>query len=284
MKLNILLLAALTALPVCAENDFGLWTSAAIQKDLNKKVSFNGEIEVRANDKLGEISRYGLSAGVAFKPLKFLHFGASYSFIRDHSSSELKKHFKKDKQGNRELDDDGLPIWNGYNHYDSYWRNKHRISLDATGKVSFGRFTLSLRERYQYTRYAKVDVERNKYRFIQMPPAAWQGGPLYEFDGGHAYLKETDVKSKSAKDSHLLRSRIKLAYNIKHCPASPYLSYEFTNDLNDALHLEKTRLIVGSEIKITKQHRLDVAYLFQDYNDNSNDKLHAISLGYKFKF
>ena len=51
------------------------------------------------------------------------------------------------------------------------------------------------------------------------------------------------------------------------------------------MDLEKTRLQVGTEWKITKMHRLDVAYIFENGSDGEhNDNLHVISVGYKFKF
>lgn len=279
----LLLSAALMALPAAAENDFGLWSNVAIQKEITKKISFNGEFELRANNKVGEISRYGLSAGITFKPVSFLNLGTTYSFIRDHYGSEMKEHFKKNDEGEMELED-GMPIMNGYNRYDSFWRNKHRLSIDATGKVKYGRFTLSLRERYQYTRYAEADVDREKYRFIPegFPPSA-ATGPIVNINGRDTYLSEADVKTKKAKNNHMLRSRLKLEYNIKGFPVNPYVSYEFSNDLEDKLKLDKTRLIAGTEIKITKKHNLDIAYLFQDYQSD-HDKLHAVSIGYKFKF
>lgn len=57
------------------------------------------------------------------------------------------------------------------------------------------------------------------------------------------------------------------------------------NDLQDKFDLEKGRLKVGAEWKITKKHRLDVAYLWdKDADDESNSNHHVISLGYKFKF
>ena len=114
------------------------------------------------------------------------------------------------------------------------------------------------------------------------PPSAWTGGELIEINGQYAYLKNSDVKTKNGKNSHILRSRAKLEYNIKNCPFNPYLSYEFNNDLEESLHLDKTRMIVGTELKLTKQHRLDIAYIFQDYH--GEDNLHAVSIGYKFKF
>lgn len=63
------------------------------------------------------------------------------------------------------------------------------------------------------------------------------------------------------------------------------MSYEFSNNLADGIDLEKTRLQVGTEWKVTKKHRLDVAYIFENGSDGEhNDNLHVISVGYKFKF
>ena len=53
------------------------------------------------------------------------------------------------------------------------------------------------------------------------------------------------------------------------------------------MNLDKSRLTVGTEWKITKQHRIDLAYIYQnshDADDNDGGGLHAISVGYKFKF
>ncbi len=66
---------------------------------------------------------------------------------------------------------------------------------------------------------------------------------------------------------------------------TPYLTYEFSNDMSNQLHLDKQRLTVGTEWKITKQHRLDIAYVYNNGADDDNDSdIHVLSLGYKFKF
>lgn len=94
-----------------------------------------------------------------------------------------------------------------------------------------------------------------------------------------------DPDVKESKDKHYLRSRLQVEYNINHCHWTPYVSYELVNDLQDKFDLEKGRLKVGAEWKITKKHRLDVAYLWdKDADDESNSNHHVISLGYKFKF
>lgn len=55
--------------------------------------------------------------------------------------------------------------------------------------------------------------------------------------------------------------------------------------MSNQLHLDKQRLTVGTEWKITKQHRLDIAYVYSNGADDDNDSdIHVLSLGYKFKF
>ena len=51
------------------------------------------------------------------------------------------------------------------------------------------------------------------------------------------------------------------------------------------MHLDKRRLTVGTEWKISKQHRLDFAYVYNNGADDDNDSdSHILSIGYKFKF
>ena len=76
-----------------------------------------------------------------------------------------------------------------------------------------------------------------------------------------------------------------MEYNIKHCAWTPYASYELSNNLSEDFHLDKKRLTLGAEWKITKQHRLDFAYVYDNgADDDARSSDHAISLSYKFKF
>lgn len=276
MKQLLLLLFALTATPALAD-DFGLWTSAEVQKDLSKKFSLDGGIGFRAEDKLRQASRWDFSLGATYKPVRFLSISAGYSFIHDYSPTEVDVNYNS--EGERK----------GYNVDHAYWRNKHRAVFNITGKVDWGRFTFSLRERYQYTHYMEADTYRDRYR-SSLPEnqdiSTWTGNPLFLApDGLYYVLGETAARTKKAKDRHYLRSRVQVEYNIRHCPWTPYASYELSNNLSEQLHLDKMRLTVGAEWKITKQHRLDLAYVYDNgQDDDTNSDIHAISVGYKFKF
>lgn len=276
MKRILLLLCALTALPALAD-DTGLWLGAEAQKSINKKFSVDAGLGFRAEDHVRQASRWDVSVGASYKPFSFLTIGAGYVFLRDYSPEEVKEDYKKSDPTE----------FNGYNVDHAYWRSKHRAVLDLTGKVSAGRFTFSLRERYQYTHYMAATTTRDRYRDILsggMSPEDWTGN-LYPYEGINFTSLESVSRDKSAKDRHYLRSRVQAEYNIRHCPWTPYASYEFSNNIGENFHLDKMRLTVGAEWKITKQHRLDVAYVYDNgADDDTNNDMHALSLGYKFKF
>ena len=288
--LTALLLAA--PLSLHAGDDFGLWTGVAVQKDISKKFSAEASLDFRAEDKLRRAARWDLGLGASYKPFKFLSFGVGYDYIYQQVPSEAKEKWelRLDDDDEPVLDADGAPQYDfkGYNLDHAFWRSKHRFSLSASGKVDVGRFTFSLRERYQYTRTLGTTCDRDKYRG-PIPPEMLQGGyagEVYEYgDQAFTTLKhETDTKH--AKTSHYLRSRIGIDYNINHCPVDPFASIEWYNNLKEGLELNKQRIMVGAEWKITKKHRIEAAYLYQSTHGDDDDEadLHAITLSYKFKF
>lgn len=270
-----LLLAFLSALPAAAD-DFGLWTDVAVQKNFSKKFSVNAALGFRAQDRLRQATRCDLSVGAEYSPLGWLSFGAGYTYIYGHKGEETKESYKSDG------------TFRGYNVDHDYWRSRHRANFDVAGKWNVGRFTFSVRERYQFTRYASASTTRDRYR-NPINPANLGGytGDTYECNGQHFASLEHTTDDKPAKSRHLLRSRFGVEYNIRHCAFTPYATFEFHNDLKESMNLDKSRLTVGTEWKITKQHRVDFAYIYQnshDADDNDGGGLHAISVGYKFKF
>lgn len=280
-KCIIFVFAAFAALPVLAGDDFGLWTEVGVQKDFSKKFSIDAALEFRAEDKVRQASRWAASMGMGYKPVKYFSMGAGYTFIHDYSPEEVKTDYETD-------DDTGKLDFNGYNVDHGYWRNKHRATFDLTGKLPLGRFTLSLRERYQYTHYVATTIYRTRYRSLipaNMIESGGYSGDYVEFEGEYFGKTKVVENEKKAKDRHYLRSRLQLEYNIHHCAWTPYIACETSNDLSDALHLDKTRYMVGTEWKISKQHRLDFVYLYEDgADDDALSDNHAISISYKFKF
>ena len=98
--------------------------------------------------------------------------------------------------------------------------------------------------------------------------------------------ERTELEKKSAKDKHYLRSRLSVEYNIRHCPLTPFVSYEVANDLGESLQLVRQRAQAGFDYKIRKGHTLSLAYLYQhgEKEETGDADFHVLSLDYKFKF
>ena len=51
------------------------------------------------------------------------------------------------------------------------------------------------------------------------------------------------------------------------------------------MRLDKIRASIGVEYALTKQHKLGIGYVFNhEDDDDGNENIHAINVGYKFKF
>ena len=267
--------ALLLAAPTFAQRDeFGTWLEVEAEKGITKRIDLTLGLGMRANDNLGEVSRANAVIGSTYKVCDYLKIGATYQYISDLSRGEVKEDFKK-SNGN----------FNGYNVDEAFHRAKHRLSFDLSSKVKVGRFTFSLRERYQFTHSVSKDIERTRYREIFDPnnPMGYTGATV-PF-GGYEWKEYTlGEDHKSHKNGHLLRSRIGVEYDIRKCPLTPFATYEIKTSLQDGGATEETRLIVGTDWKLNKKNTLSLAYIFNDghYSDEAN--IHAVSIGYKFKF
>ena len=283
LALLLLLCGAGTAV---AQSDFGIWTGVSAEKAISKKISVEAGVEMRLEDNATQPTRWDFSAGVGYKPWKFLKFGAGYTFIHDRSLEEAKAKYKTDDDDNLILHPiTGQPQLTGYNVDHGFWRNKHRAYFDVTGKVAWGRFTFSLRERYLFTHYNEATCLRDKYRTPVQPGYT---GETYTYAGTEfiTYSPNDEEDVKAAKNRHLLRSRVQVEYNIKGLPLNPYASYEVTNELGDALRYDKSRVVVGVDWKIRKKHVIGLGYLFQTGPDDDDGRgtLHAVKVDYKIKF
>lgn len=194
-------------------------------------------------------SRWAASLGFAYKPAKFLKASAGYAYIYDRNPQESKKNY-----GNNS------GRFNGYNVDHGFWRSKHRFYADLTGKLAIGRLTLSLRERYQMTRSLATSCKRTRFRDLKQEGYT---GKVYPWDGYEFMTCEVVENDKKAKTAHYLRSRIEADYNIRNCPLTPYVSFEWSNNLSNDLVLDKTRLTVGGDWKLSKKHKISAAYIYQ---------------------
>ena len=265
--------ALLLAAPTFAQKDeFGTWLEVEGEKKITKRIDLSLGIGMRANDNLGEVSRANAFIGSSYKVCDYLKVAATYQYISDLSRGEVKEDFKKNSGK-----------FNGYNVDEAFHRTKHRLSFDLSSKVKVGRFTFSLRERYQYTHSVSKDIERIRYR-DEVPQGFVGDAPTYAFGNYNWMEREVGEDHKNHKNNHLLRSRIGVEYDIKGCPLTPFATYEIKTQLQKGGATEETRLIVGTDWKLNKKNSLSIAYVFNDahYSDDAN--VHAVSVGYKFKF
>lgn len=276
-------LALCSATSAIAQSDFGVWTEIGVEKSFNKKFSLEASVENRMANNATQPQRWNASIGGSYKPLKWLKLGAGYVFIYNRNFQEVEEKYKENDEGEIVLGKDGKPIIEGYNVDHSYWRPRHRAYFDVQGKVDVGRFSISLRERYLYNYYVEAEALRDKYRNPSQPGYT---GNLYPFNGMEFIKYEQEMDTKKAKSKHSLRTRLQVEYDIKGVPLTPFVSCELTNELSNAMQYDKVRAQAGVEWKINKKHILSGAYLYQNENQEigPNESLHAIKLGYKFKF
>lgn len=243
-----------------SSSEFGTWTGASVTKKINRQWSIEAGAELRTQNNMKKIDRWSGSLGVDYKPFDFLKFGASYNFLYTYNMEEWKAKYD---------DDDGE--LNGYNVTNALWIPKHRVSFDITGEVPVNRFTISLRERVQYTYNDSKETTKRKMRFYGTTDSLYQKGSSY-------------ADTAKVKHKLVLRSRLQVEYNIRHCPFTPYVSVELYNDMKDGLSLQKTRWSVGGEYKFNKHNSLDIGYYYCNSNDDDEPKGHILSLSYAYKF
>ena len=291
-----------------AHPEGGLWLGASVSYDITSRLSTEVEAGARLESGFSTFDRYDAAFGLQYKALKWLKVGAGYDFIRDYSAGEGPTVvYKKDPNSPDGIrhDSDSNSVVNGYNVEGDYWRTKHRVYVDLTEKWKVGRFGFSLRERYQFTHYAPVSDVEFKYRdeLERLPSVGytspWAGahadyvpagvasfvGPYVDEYGDFYWYGLTDIKAKDSKSKHYLRTRLAVDYNIRHCPVTPFVSYEPAFDLGDSFSVVRHRAMAGIDWNFTrdKRHTFTFAYLYQHgaQEEIGSSDLHVVSIGYK---
>lgn len=271
--LAILLLAA-CAVVVKAE-DYGIWSGVEVSQNLGVKgLSADLGYDIRMNNHIKGVTRHSLNAGLAYSLTPNLKIGAAYSYIYSRSNWEREDKYATDDEGNIDYDQ-----WRGYNYTHSFWRDKHRFVGYIKGDVDFGRFNLSLRERYQHTISSSTTTQKDKYRF----------NAVYNEDDELTYEPreddpETETDYKRCKIKDYLRQKVELSYNIRHCPITPDVSVEMENNLHNSFHIDEMRYAAGLDWKVTKKVHLGLHYRFHNGSgDDEDSNLHAVELSLKLK-
>lgn len=287
MKLKHLLLA-FTLLPLSAmakgDDEFGVWTELGVEKSLTKKWDVGLDAEFRGQENL----RWSIGASTSYKLGKHLKLGAFYSYINSSKPEKV-----KDKSEYDPNNPDYYTI--GYNRFDSYWTNRHRLGIELTGDIKLWKWLkISARERYQFTHSARENI--GKYSYREMHDVQYD----FDEDWNPVVVPIKDVtevygtKHISCHSDQVVRSRIKLEVDKKHMKFSPFISAEAHNSVRQGEHmlLQKVRTAVGTGYKINKQHSISAAYMLtfgindidEDETVRIHERMHTLSLGYNFKF
>lgn len=222
-----------------------------VEKKLSKKFNVAIDGEYRTRENFSEIDRISVSPSLEYKIIKHLKLTVGGTYVYDNNESKSKYR------------SDGSLKWKRQ----SYWQPRYRGYAALTGDVNLGRFNIALRERYQITYRPEYTATRN----------------YYMRDGAYNYSEE-DIRE--SKTTQVLRSRLTISYDIRHCPLAPFVSAEVTNDL-DGFVVDKLRYTGGVDWKVNKKNIISLAYMYQDVraDDGEDDRnSHIISVGYKYKF
>lgn len=273
--ISALVSAMLPLVSVQAEDRYGEWCELNIEKSLPRYWSVGAGTELRAEER----TRWSIGANVGYKPIKYLKLNASYNFLYRNRPDDRREHYKNDVVS--------VNNWNGYNLRDAYWSPRHRVSFDATGTVKLWKwFRISVRERYQYTHRMQSTATDAKYRYAKATDSA-TGVTTYELKAGYP---EYETDTVSSEDSHILRSRLKLSVDKKGWRFEPFVSVEFHNNLGEDMNLEKIRSAAGCSYKFNKKNELTLAYILtaniydEDIHTRLHERLHAVNIGYTYKF
>ena len=210
-------------------DDFGIWTTVEVEKSLSKKWSLNGELEFRSKENVEEIGRFAAKIGGEYSIIKNLKAGAAYQFQYFHDIE-----------------------------YTDY-QPRHRFIGYLQGKQKWGRFTFTLRERFQVT--YKDDSDRIK-------------------SNGKIDTYKTDPE-------WYWRNRLKVGYDIPKSKITPSFSVETFYQLNnpDGNQFDSMRYTMSLGYKLNKQSTFNLSGIYDhEMNVKKPEDRYVLELGYVYSF
>ncbi len=221
--------------------DTGAGVEISASKKIAKGMEASIEAEVRTQDAVSQMERWSIGADLDYKFNKWLKADLGYALLMRNIPERTSNKYD----------------------WEQYWSPRHRAFASVVGTWKLPKhFSLSLRERYQFTYETQQNVERY---YI-------------------GTTKRASDKVEGDESEHLLRSRLQLSWGRKKCAWSPYLSVEALNSLNDSFHLEQMRYTLGTDYKINKKNSMGLAYRYKDKNNSEESKGHLITLKYSYEF
>ena len=245
-KITATVLLAAMCLPLSAQSEAGLLVSAEAEKQVNKKLSFGIEAEMRTRNNLKTMDRWKFGIGAEYKLTSWLKANAGYNLL----NQNYREDYNYKSSG-------ALNKWRP-----SYWGIKHRVYASLTGSYKFSNnIKLSLRERWQYTYRPEKTVQR------------------WDYDD-----EEWEDKVRSATGKNQLRSRFEIAYDKKHALLTPYASMELYNSwgIEKIRYTVGTDIRLNKQHSLGVFYRYQ--NMKNVVADEYDPDMHYIGLGYKFTF
>lgn len=121
------------------DNDFGVWTSAEVKKNIVSSLDASLEGEFRSRDGVSSVERWSISPSLSYRLFPFLKADIGYTYIYKRAEAETTK------KGN---------------YIPAYWSPRHRFTASLTGSYTWNRLEFSLRERYQLTHRVGLSVPK----------------------------------------------------------------------------------------------------------------------------
>jgi hypothetical protein len=221
-KKTLLIFFLLFTSPVFAQvKDAGLWLSLNAEYKFNKKVSAAFSQEFRFNENISELGTAFSEISVDYKLrfIKGLSVSPGYRFIQ-----------------RRNLDDS--------------YSLRHRFLFDVMYRRTPGKFSITLRERFQSQ---VADVKSSEEGFA---PVSY------------------------------LRNKLTVKYDLKDT-IQPWLAAELFYQLNNASgnEFDNIRYSAGADVDLSKKHSFSIFYLVnKEINVNDPWTDYVIGAGYKYSF
>ena len=244
-KIIATVLLTAMCLPLSAQSEAGLLVSAEAEKQVNKKLSFSIEAEMRTRNNLKTMDRWKFGIGAEYKLTSWLKANAGYNLL----NQNYREDYNYKSSG-------ALNKWRP-----SYWGIKHRVYASLTGSYKFSNnIKLSLRERWQYTYRPEKTVQR------------------WDYDD-----EEWEDKVRSATGKNQLRSRFEIAYDKKHALLTPYASMELYNSwgIEKIRYNIGTDIRLGKQHSLSVYYRFQDMRHVDD--DDYDPDMHYIGVGYQLK-
>lgn len=158
MKLLRLFIVSVSLLSGAAAHaqtqDFGNWNTFSLNKDLGKKLTVGGDLELRFSDNLSRFNLFYINLGASYKITKWMRVAGVYRFIdkyKDDNTFGFRHRLYGDLVLRHKILDDRLSLtarsrmqweWRaaGYGSEaqgvpEIFWRNKFDVKYEATDKI-----------------------------------------------------------------------------------------------------------------------------------------------------